>query len=163
MHVDWSTINYKDGLAITGRSPVVRRFPMIPGIDFAGTVVQSNHPSWQEGDRVVLNGWGVGENHCGGLAETARVKGDWLVRLPSAFTSRQAMSIGTAGYTAMLCILALEKHGIKPADGEILVTGANGGVQHCRYGSCQASGYAVAASTGRTAESAFLKSLGARM
>jgi acrylyl-CoA reductase (NADPH) len=161
VRIDWSTINYKDGLAITGRSPVVRRFPMIPGIDFAGTVIQSSHPSWQSGDHVVLNGWGVGENHCGGLAETARVKGDWLVRLPSAFTTRQAMAIGTAGYTAMLCILALEKHGIQPADGEILVTGANGGVGSIAVAILSKLGYTVVASTGRTAESAFLKSLGA--
>ncbi len=163
VRVDWSTINYKDGLAITGRSPVVRRFPMIPGIDFAGTVIQSSHPSWQSGDRVVLNGWGVGENHFGGLAETARVKGGWLVRLPSAFTPRQAMAIGTAGYTAMLCILALEKHGIQPADGEILVTGANGGVGSIAIAILSKLGYTVVASTGRTAESAFLKSLGAHI
>ncbi len=162
VRVDWSTINYKDGLAITGRSPVVRRFPMIPGIDFAGTVIQSSHPSWQPADQVVLNGWGVGESHCGGLAETAIVKGDWLVRLPSAFTTRQAMAIGTAGYTAMLCVLALEKHGIQPADGEILVTGANGGVGSIAIAILAKLGYTVVASTGRTEESAYLNSLGAQ-
>ena len=126
VRVEWSTLNYKDGLALTGKSPVVRRFPMVPGIDFAGTVSASSNPAWKAGDRVVLNGWGVGETHCGGLAEVARVRGEWLVPLPAAFTARQAMAIGTAGYTAMLCVLALERHGIKPADGEILVTGANG-------------------------------------
>ncbi len=128
VRVEWSTLNYKDGLAITGKAPVVRRFPMVPGIDFAGTVTTSSNPAWPVGERVLLNGWGVGETHCGGLAELARVRGDWLVALPGSFTARQAMAIGTAGYTAMLCVLALEKHGIRPEDGEILVTGANGGV-----------------------------------
>lgn len=161
VQVDWSTLNYKDGLAITGRSPVVRRFPMIPGIDFAGTVVASQHPGWQVGDRVVLNGWGVGETHCGGLAEKARVKGDWLVRLPPAFTPRQAMAIGTAGYTAMLCVIALQKHGIKPADGEILVTGANGGVGSVAIALLAKLGYRVVASTGRVGEADYLKGLGA--
>jgi acrylyl-CoA reductase (NADPH) len=160
--VEWSTINYKDGLAITGRGPVVRSFPMIPGIDFAGTVVESSHPSWHAGDHVVLNGWGVGESHCGGLARTARVKGVWLVPLPSAFTPRQAMAIGTAGYTAMLCILALEKHGIRPEDGEILVTGSNGGVGSVAVAVLAKLGYDVAASTGRLHESEFLMSLGAK-
>lgn len=161
VRVEWSTLNYKDGLAITGKSPVVRRFPMIPGIDFAGTVTQSSHPDWQAGDKVVLNGWGVGETHCGGLAEVARVKGDWLVPLPKAFTTRQAMAIGTAGYTAMLCVLALEKHGIKPADGEILVTGANGGVGSVAIALLARLGYTVVASTGRPAEAEHLKALGA--
>lgn len=161
VRVEWSTLNYKDGLAITGKSPVVRRFPMIPGIDFAGTVTQSSHPDWQAGDKVILNGWGVGETHCGGLAEVARVKGDWLVPLPKAFTTRQAMAIGTAGYTAMLCVLALEKHGIKPADGEILVTGANGGVGSVAIALLARLGYTVVASTGRPAEAEHLKALGA--
>ncbi|WP_028239052.1 acrylyl-CoA reductase (NADPH) [Stutzerimonas azotifigens] len=160
--VAFSTLNYKDALAITGRSPVVRRFPMVPGIDFSGTVVDSRHPAWQPGDQVVLNGWGVGETHWGGLAETARVKGDWLIRLPASLTARQAMAIGTAGYTAMLCVMAIEKHGIKPADGEILVTGANGGVGSIATALLTKLGYAVVASTGRVTESAYLHSLGAR-
>src|SRR3990167_7747418 len=122
-----STLNYKDGLAITGKSPVVRQFPMVPGIDLVGTVETSTHADWKPGDQVVLNGWGVGETHWGGLAEKARLKGDWLVPLPSAFSEKQAVSIGTAGYTAMLCVLALERQGVKPADGEIVVTGAAGG------------------------------------
>jgi acrylyl-CoA reductase (NADPH) len=159
--VEWSTLNYKDGLAITGKSPVVRRFPMIPGIDFAGTVSASSHPAWNAGDKVILNGWGVGETHCGGLAEQARVKGDWLVALPAAFTPRQAMAIGTAGYTAMLCVLALEKHGIQPADGEILVTGANGGVGSVALALLAQLGYQAVASTGRLAEADHLKALGA--
>jgi acrylyl-CoA reductase (NADPH) len=159
--VEWSTLNYKDGLAITGKSPVVRRFPMIPGIDFAGTVTASSNPAWQVGDQVVLNGWGVGETHCGGLAEVARVKGEWLVPLPAAFSPRQAMAIGTAGYTAMLCVLALEKHGIQPADGEILVTGANGGVGSVAIALLAKLGYTVVASTGRPAEAEHLKALGA--
>ena len=159
--VEWSTLNYKDGLAITGKSPVVRRFPMVPGIDFAGTVTASDNPKWQVGDKVVLNGWGVGETHCGGLAETARVKSEWLVPLPANFSTRQAMAIGTAGYTAMLCVLALEKHGIKPADGEILVTGANGGVGSVAVALLAKLGYTVVASTGRVAESEHLKTLGA--
>jgi acrylyl-CoA reductase (NADPH) len=159
--VEWSTLNYKDGLAITGKSPVVRRFPMVPGIDFAGTVVESANAAWKTGDRVILNGWGVGETHCGGLAEMARVKGEWLVPLPAAFTTRQAMAIGTAGYTAMLCVLALEKHGIKPADGEILVTGANGGVGSVAVVLLAKLGYTVVASTGRLAEAEHLKALGA--
>jgi acrylyl-CoA reductase (NADPH) len=159
--VEWSTLNYKDGLAITGKSPVVRRFPMIPGIDFAGTVTASANPAWKAGDKVVLNGWGVGETHCGGLAAVARVKGEWLVPLPAAFTARQAMAIGTAGYTAMLCVLALEKHGVRPADGEILVTGANGGVGSVAIALLAKLGYTVVASTGRAAEADHLKALGA--
>ncbi|WP_265943048.1 MDR family oxidoreductase [Dechloromonas sp. A34] len=161
VRVGWSTLNYKDGLAITGKSPVVRRFPMVPGIDFAGTVTASQHPKWQVGDRVVLNGWGVGETHWGGLAQVARVRGDWLVPQPKAFSARQAMAIGTAGYTAMLCVLALEKHGIKPADGEILVTGANGGVGGVAIALLSRLGYTVVASTGRAAEEGHLKALGA--
>jgi acrylyl-CoA reductase (NADPH) len=159
--VQWSTLNYKDGLAITGKSPVVRRFPMVPGIDFAGTVSHSSHPRWKAGDAVILNGWGVGETHWGGLAQQARVRGDWLVALPGAFTGRQAMEIGTAGYTAMLCVMALEKHGVKPADGEVLVTGANGGVGSVAVALLSALGYSVVASTGRMAESEHLKALGA--
>ena len=161
IQVAWSTLNYKDGLAITGKSPVVRRFPMVPGIDFAGTVIESSNAAWKVGDNVVLNGWGVGETHCGGLAEKARVKGEWLVPLPAAFSARQAMAIGTAGYTAMLCVLALEKHGIKPADGEILVTGANGGVGSVAIALLAKLGYKVVASTGRPAEAEHLKALGA--
>ena len=159
--VEFSTLNYKDGLAITGKSPVVRRFPLVPGIDFAGTVSESSNPAWHVGDRVILNGWGVGETHCGGLAQKARVKGEWLVALPKKFTARQAMAIGTAGYTAMLCVLALEKHGVKPADGEILVTGANGGVGSIAIALLARLGYQVVASTGRLAEADHLKALGA--
>ena len=161
VRVEWSTLNYKDGLALTGKSPVVRRFPMVPGIDFAGTVTETSNAAWKVGDRVVLNGWGVGETHCGGLAEKARVKGEWLVPLPASFSARQAMAIGTAGYTAMLCVLALEKHGIKPADGEILVTGANGGVGSVAIALLAKLGYQVAASTGRPGEAEHLQSLGA--
>jgi len=159
--VAWSTLNYKDGLALTGKLPVVRSFPMVPGIDFAGTVTASQHPNWQVGDRVVHNGWGVGETHWGGLAQVARVRGDWLVPQPKVFSARQAMAIGTAGYTAMLCVLALEKHGITPADGEILVTGANGGVGGVAIALLSRLGYTVVASTGRAAEEAHLKALGA--
>jgi acrylyl-CoA reductase (NADPH) len=161
VQVEWSTLNYKDALAITGKSPVVRRFPMVPGIDFAGTVLESTNAAWQAGDKVILNGWGVGETHCGGLAEVARVKGEWLLALPSSFTTRQAMAIGTAGYTAMLCVLALEKHGIEPRDGEILVTGANGGVGSVAIALLAKLGYTVVASTGRSAEAQYLKALGA--
>lgn len=161
VEVEWSTLNYKDGLAITGQSPVVRRFPMIPGIDLAGTVLESSSSAWKVGDKVVLNGWGVGETHCGGLAQVARVKGEWLVPLPQAFSTRQAMAIGTAGYTAMLCVLALEHHGIKPQDGEVLVTGASGGVGSVAIALLSKLGYSVVASTGRLAESDYLKSLGA--
>jgi acrylyl-CoA reductase (NADPH) len=163
VQVEWSTLNYKDGLAITGQSPVVRRFPMIPGIDFAGTVSGSSNPAWKAGDKVILNGWGVGETHCGGLAQVARVKGEWLVPLPQEFTTRQAMAIGTAGYTAMLCVLALEHHGIKPQDGEVLVTGANGGVGSVAIALLAKLGYRVVASTGRPTEADYLKSLGASL
>ncbi|HYI30104.1 MAG TPA: alcohol dehydrogenase catalytic domain-containing protein, partial [Bradyrhizobium sp.] len=126
--VEYSTLNYKDGLAVTGKAPVVRRFPMIAGIDFAGTVEQSSHPAWKAGDKVICTGWGMGETHLGSYAEKARVKGDWLVRLPEAMSTRDAMAIGTAGFTAMLSVLALEKHGLTPKDGPIVVTGAAGGV-----------------------------------
>ena len=161
VRVEYSTINYKDGLAITGKSPVVRKFPLVAGIDFAGVVEASEHAEWKPGDRVVLNGWGVGETHSGGLAQKARVRGEWLVPLPASFSSRQAMAIGTAGYTAMLCVLALEKHGLKPADGDILVTGASGGVGSVAVAILAKLGYRVLASTGRAAEADFLKGLGA--
>lgn len=160
--VDYSTINYKDALAITGASPVVRKWPMVPGIDLAGSIEESSHGTWKKGDRVVLNGWGVGETHEGGLAQYARLKGDWLVALPSAFDSRQAMIIGTAGYTAALCVEALVKHGIKPEDGDILVTGASGGVGSIAIALLAKAGYSVTASTGKTAEEAYLKGLGAK-
>ena len=160
--VDYSTINYKDALAITGASPVVRKWPMMPGIDAAGTVEESSHPSWKKGDRVVLNGWGVGETHEGGLSQLARLKGDWLVALPEAFTARQAMIIGTAGYTAALCVEALVNHGIKPEDGDILVTGASGGVGSIAIALLSKAGYSVVASTGKTSEEAYLKGLGAK-
>lgn len=161
VQVAWSTLNYKDGLAITGKGPVVRKFPLTPGIDMAGTVLESAHPCWKPGDKVVLNGWGVGETHSGCLAQKARLKGDWLVPLPSAFNERQAMAIGTAGYTAMLCVLALEKHDVKPSDGEILVTGANGGVGSVAIMLLAKLGYTVIASTGRPEEAAHLQALGA--
>ena len=161
VQVEWSTLNYKDALAITGKSPVVRRFPLVPGIDFAGTVSHSSSERWSVGDKVILNGWGVGENHCGGLATQARVKADWLVPLPAQFTTRQAMEIGTAGYTAMLCVMALERHGLHPGDGDVLVTGANGGVGSVAVALLARLGYRVVASTGRVQEAEFLKSLGA--
>jgi acrylyl-CoA reductase (NADPH) len=161
VRVAHSTLNYKDALAITGRSPVVRQFPMVPGIDLAGTVEHSEHPDWQVGDQVVLNGWGVGETHWGGLAERARLKGDWLVPLPPAFTTAQAMAIGTAGYTAMLCVLALERHGVTPDRGEIVVTGAAGGVGSVAVALLAKLGYQVVAVTGRAHEADYLKQLGA--
>ena len=161
VRVAYSTLNYKDGLAITGKGPVVRRFPMIPGIDMAGTVAHSTHPDYRPGDAVLLNGWGVGEAHPGGLAQRIRLKGDWLVPLPNAFTASQAMAIGTAGYTAMLCVLALERFGVTPDHGEILVTGANGGVGSVAVAVLAKLGYTVVASTGRPAEADYLKSLGA--
>ena len=161
VHVEYSTLNYKDGLAITGKGPVVRRFPMVPGIDFAGTVATSTHPAYQRGDRVVLNGWGVGESHWGGLAQRARVDGDWLIALPEGLTTKQAMAVGTAGYTAMLCILALERHGMTPASGDVLVTGANGGVGGFAIALLAQRGYRVVASTGRPHETAYLTQLGA--
>lgn len=161
VRVDYSTLNYKDGLAITGKGPVVRKFPMVPGIDLAGTVEASSHAGIAVGDAVVLNGWGVGEGHWGGLAQRARLKGDWLVPLPAAFTSRQAMALGTAGYTAMLCVMALERHGVTPAQGEVLVTGANGGVGSVAVALLTKLGYIVVASTGRPQEADYLKTLGA--
>ncbi|MCG7934961.1 MAG: oxidoreductase [Candidatus Thiodiazotropha taylori] len=160
--VQYSSINYKDALAITGQSPVVRRFPMVPGIDLVGTVSSTTHDDYQPGDQVVLNGWGVGEKHWGGLAQKARVNGDWLVRLPASLQPKDAMAIGTAGYTAMLCILALEKNGITPDKGEILVTGASGGVGSVAIAILAKLGYSVIALSGKAeAESAFLKDLGA--
>jgi len=161
VRVEYSTLNYKDGLAITNKSPVVRVWPMVAGIDGAGTVSASEHPDWKPGDRFILNGWGVGETHWGCLGEIARLKGDWLVRLPAAFTARQAMAIGTAGYTAMLCVLALEDHGITPATGEVLVTGATGGVGSVAVALLGKLGYQVVAATGKAHEEAYLKRLGA--
>jgi acrylyl-CoA reductase (NADPH) len=161
VQVDYSTLNYKDGLAITGKSPVVRKFPLTPGIDLSGTVTESQHPLFKVGDQVVLNGWGVGESHSGGLAQKARLKGDWLVKLPAAFTPRQAMAIGTAGYTAMLCVMALQKHGVTPDKGDILVTGAGGGVGSVAIALLAKLGYRVVASTGRMQEADYLRQLGA--
>jgi acrylyl-CoA reductase (NADPH) len=161
VRVEWSTLNYKDGLAVTGKAPVVRRFPMIAGIDFAGTVEQSSHPSWKTGDKVVCTGWGMGETHLGAYAEKARVKGDWLVRLPDGLSAREAMAIGTAGFTAMLAILALEKHGLSPKSGPVVVTGAAGGVGSVATAVLAKLGYHVIASTGRTSEADYLKGLGA--
>lgn len=161
VQVDYSTLNYKDGLAITGKSPVVRKFPLTPGIDLSGTVTESQHPLFKAGDPVLLNGWGVGESHSGGLAQKARLKGDWLVKLPAAFTPRQAMAIGTAGYTAMLCVMALEKHGVAPGSGDILVTGAGGGVGSVAIALLAKLGYRVVASTGRLQEADYLRQLGA--
>ena len=159
--VEWSTVNYKDGLAVTGKAPVVRRFPMIAGIDFAGTVEQSSHPQWKAGDKVVCNGWGMGETHLGAYAEKARVKGDWLVRLPDGISTRDAMAIGTAGYTAMLSVLALEKHGLTPNSGPVVVTGAAGGVGSVAIAVLSKLGYHVIASTGRASEADYLRALGA--
>jgi acrylyl-CoA reductase (NADPH) len=161
VRVDWSTLNYKDGLAITNKGPVVRQWPMVAGIDGAGVVLESSHPQWQAGDAFIHNGWGVGETHWGCLAEKARLKGDWLVKLPAAFSARQAMAIGTAGYTAMLCVLALEDHGVKPGSGEVLVTGATGGVGSVAVALLGRLGYNVVAATGKTAEADWLKALGA--
>jgi len=161
VRVEWSTVNYKDGLAVTGKAPVVRRFPMIAGVDFAGTVESSTHPSWKAGDQVILNGWGLGETHLGAYAEKARVKGDWLVRRPARISAREAMAIGTAGYTAMLAVMALEHAGIDPSRGPVIVTGAAGGVGSVAVALLAKLGYAVAASTGRPEEGAYLKELGA--
>src|SRR3984885_12153307 len=158
--VDWSTVNYKDGLALTGKAPVVRRFPMIPGIDFAGTVESSSHPAWKQGDKVVLNGWGLGETHLGAYAEKARVKGDWLVRLPGTMSARDAMAIGTAGYTAMLAVMALEHAGVTPSRGPVVVTGAAGGVGSVAIAVLAKLGYAVTDSHGRPSETDYLKGLG---
>ncbi|MGE3873067.1 MAG: MDR family oxidoreductase [Parvibaculaceae bacterium] len=159
--VEHSTVNYKDGLAVTGRAPIIRQFPLIPGVDFAGTVVASGHRLIKEGDKVILNGWGVGESHHGGFAGLARVKGDWLVPVPETMTTSDTMAIGTAGYTAMLCVIALERQGVRPEDGDILVTGAAGGVGSVAIALLAKLGYRVAASTGRPAEEAFLRNLGA--
>jgi acrylyl-CoA reductase (NADPH) len=161
VRVEYSTVNYKDGLAITGKAPVVRRFPMIPGIDFAGTVTASSHASFRPGDKVVLNGWGVGETHLGAFAGMARVSGDWLIPLPAGFTAAEAMAVGTAGYTAMLCVMALERHGVTAAGGPAIVTGATGGVGSVAVAVLAGLGYAVEAATGRTDEADYLKRLGA--
>ncbi|MEA2829702.1 MAG: acrylyl-CoA reductase [Bradyrhizobium sp.] len=159
--VEWSTLNYKDGLAVTGTAPVVRRFPMIAGIDLAGIVEQSSHPQWKVGDKVICNGWGLGETHLGAYAEKARVRGDWLVRVPEGMSTRDAMAIGTAGYTAMLAVLALEKHGLTPTHGPVVVTGAAGGVGSVAITLLSKLGYHVIASTGRMSEVDYLKELGA--
>src|SRR6201991_3198447 len=145
VRVNWSTINYKDGLAITGKAPVVRRFPMIPGIDFAGEVEASSHPDWKSGDKVILNGWGTGETHLGAYGEKARVKGQWLVRLPATMSARDAMAVGTAGYTAMLAVMALERHGLTPERGPIAVTGAAGGVGSTAIALLASAGFEVIA------------------
>ncbi|MDE2625674.1 MAG: oxidoreductase [Burkholderiales bacterium] len=161
VQIDHSTLNYKDGLAITNKGPVVREWPMVAGIDGAGTVLESSHPRWKAGDRFVHNGWGVGETRWGCLAERARLIGDWLVPLPAAFSTRQAMAIGTAGYTAMLCVLALERHGLKPGDGDVLVTGATGGVGSVATALLSKLGHRVTAATGKANEAEYLRSLGA--
>jgi acrylyl-CoA reductase (NADPH) len=161
VRVECSTVNYKDGLAITGKSPVVRKFPMVPGIDLAGVVEASTSEDWQAGERVLLNGWGVGEGHWGGFSQKARVKAEWLQRMPEAFTSRQAMAIGTAGYTASLCVEALVRHGLKPDQGEVLVTGASGGVGSVAIALLAAAGFKVTASSGKASEADYLKALGA--
>ena len=161
VRVEWSTLNYKDGLALTGKAPIVRRFPMIPGVDFAGTVETSTHPSWKAGDKVICNGWGIGEAHLGAYAQKARVKGDWLVALPTGMTTREAMAIGTAGYTAMLCVMALERHGLTPQSGPAIVTGAAGGVGSVAVALLAKLGWHVIASTGRPHEADYLKALGA--
>lgn len=159
--VDYSTLNYKDALAITGKGPIVRSFPMVPGIDFAGVVEQSEHADFTPGQRVILNGWGVGEQHWGGLAQYARVKADWLIHAPDGVSNRHAMAIGTAGYTAMLCVIALEKAGIRPDAGDVVVTGANGGVGSFAIAILHKLGYRVVAATGRPDESGYLSRLGA--
>src|SRR5207344_2664731 len=161
IRVSHSTVNYKDGLAVSGKAPVVRRFPMIPGIDFVGMVEASTHPEWKPGDRVILNGWGVGETHLGAYAEKARVKGDWLVPAPAGMTGREAMAIGTAGYTAMLAVMALERHGVTPERGPIVVTGAAGGVGSVAIAVLSKLGFKVIASTGRLQEEPYLRGLGA--
>lgn len=161
VNVAYSTVNYKDALAITGQSPVVRKFPMVPGIDFAGTVAESSDPHFKPGDAVLLNGWGVGESHWGGLAQKARVKADWLLPIPKGLDARQAMAIGTAGYTAMLCVMALQDRGVTPAAGPVLVTGANGGVGSIAIALLARLGFEVHASTGRLAEAEHLEQLGA--
>jgi acrylyl-CoA reductase (NADPH) len=162
VRIEYSTVNYKDGLAITGKSPVVRKFPMVPGIDFAGIVETSSSPAWRPGDRVLLNGWGVGEVHWGGFAQKARVNAEWLQRVPDAFTTRQAMAIGTAGYTASLCVDALVRNGLTPGPGEVLVTGASGGVGSVAIALLAKAGFNVVASTGKQAEAQYLQALGAK-
>jgi acrylyl-CoA reductase (NADPH) len=159
--VSHSSVNYKDGLAVTGKGPIIRKFPMIPGVDFAGTVRSSSHPKWKAGDQVILNGWGVGEQHHGGFAEVARVPGDWLVPVPKGWSCADAMAVGVAGYTSALCLIALEEQGVKPSDGDILVTGAAGGVGTTSIVLLAKHGFRVVASTGRVSEEAFLKDLGA--
>jgi acrylyl-CoA reductase (NADPH) len=159
--VEATTVNYKDGLAITGKAPVVRRWPLVPGIDFAGTVLSSDHPDWRKDDKVILNGWGVGETHHGAFAGRARVNGDWLVPLPESMSAHDAMAVGTAGYTAMLCVMALERHGIVPDRGPVVVTGAAGGVGSVAVSILSSLGYHVIASTGRSTESPYLIDLGA--
>ncbi len=159
--VEYSTVNYKDGLVLSGTSPIIRRFPMIPGIDLAGTVESSENDNFKAGDRVLVNGWGLGEGHYGGFAQRARVKADWLIKVPEALTTSQAMAIGTAGYTAMLCILELERHGLSSDDGPVLVTGAAGGVGSVAIALLARLGFRVIASTGRMSEADYLKSLGA--
>lgn len=161
VRVSHSTLNYKDGLALTGKAPVVRRFPMIPGVDLAGTVEASSNPEFKPGDAVVLNGWGLGETHLGAYAEKVRVKGDWLIPLPQGLTAQQAMAVGTAGYTAMLCLMALERHGVRPERGPAVVTGAVGGVGSVAVALLAKAGWHVIASTGRLEEADYLKSLGA--
>jgi acrylyl-CoA reductase (NADPH) len=161
LEVAHSTVNYKDALALTDKSPIVRKWPMVAGIDGAGVVLASAHPSWKPGDRAILNGWGVGESHWGCLAQKARLKGDWLVRLPEGMTTREAMAIGTAGYTAMLCVMAIERLGVAPGRGDVLVTGATGGVGSIAVALLAGLGYRVVASTGKVAEKAYLASLGA--
>jgi acrylyl-CoA reductase (NADPH) len=161
VRVAYSTINYKDGLALTGRAPIIRRYPMIPGVDLSGVVERSDHPAWKPGDPVILNGWGSGETRWGGLSQLARIPGDLLVPLPPAFTLRQAMALGSAGYTAALCVLALERHGVRPGDGQVLVTGATGGVGSVAVALLARRGHAVVASTGKLAEAEYLRSLGA--
>ena len=159
--VDYSTLNYKDGLAITNKSPVVRSWPMVAGVDGSGTVLESTHVDWKVGDRFVHNGWGLGETRWGLMSERARLQGDWLVKLPEVFSTRQAMAIGTAGYTAMLCVLALEKHGVAASSGEVLVTGATGGVGSVAVALLSKLGYTVVAATGKASEAAYLKQMGA--
>ena len=161
VRVEWSALNYKDGLALTGKAPVVRRFPMIAGVDLAGTVEQSSHPQWKAGDKIICTGWGMGETHLGAYAEKARVKGDWLVRVPAGMSTREAMAIGTAGFTAMLSVLALEKHGLTPNHGPVVVTGAAGGVGSVATAVLSKLGFHVIASTGRLSEADYLRGLGA--
>ena len=161
VRVSWSSLNYKDALAITGKGAIVRSWPMVPGIDLAGTVEQSDHPDWKPGDAVLVNGWGLGETHWGGLSQKARVKAEWLLKLPAAFSARDSMAIATAGYTAALCVMALQKHGLQPGQGEVLVTGAAGGVGSVAVALLSSLGYSVVASTGRPQEADYLKLMGA--